>query len=585
MDVTSRARGTVSATTRVVERAVGMHGGRFSTALQLPFSIIYCVLALSCLAIVPDQVRALVLALCLAVCVAMTVLARVVDGRVVGGKEPWAPLPAVLCAVDFALVFGLQRSIGFDGALVLGLAILPAVWLAYVFLWPGAVAGVVAMTVVVGLTAWIDPATGTLYLWVSIGALPLSTLTMAAACVIITEHWEEQRSQLRAEQQRLDTALVESTTTTVLLETIITSFDSAIVAFDTSGEILMSNAPQSRIWGLTWDGEIGASDRLVFGEDRRTPLTPERYPSTRAAAGLTSPDMVMWVGAYGPQQRAVNVSTRRMDDSSGRHLGVMVIYHDITDMMSALRAKDEFVATVSHELRTPLTSIMGYRELIVDDHTDGTTPLSDETLSYLEIMGRNADHLLARVADLLTVAQASAGSLDLTMVECHVDRLVERAVESAQPRFISSGVGLRATVRPTPALRADESRLTQVVDNLLSNAVKYTPRGGSVEVSTFSDSRSVGLTITDSGVGMSPDDLDLAFSTFHRAPSARSSQIPGIGLGLPISRTIVEAHGGSITLTSAPGRGTTVRVSLPRETASTELGDRTRTARAPSPRI
>lgn len=562
MDVTSRARGTVSATTRIVETTLGMRHGRFSTALQVPFSVLYCLLALSCLVLARSQVHHAALLVCLLVCVATTVLAQVAERR-----TTWAPLPAVLCAVDLVLVFALQRAIGIDGVLVQGLAILPALWLAYVYLWRGAAAGALAVTVVVGLTAWLEPVVGSLYFWVSVGALPLTTLVITATCVIITEHWEVQRSHLRAEQDRLDRALDESTTTTVLLETIIASFDSAIVAFDTTGAILMSNARESLIWKLTWAGEADTSPRLVFAEDRCTPVLPEDYPSNRAAAGLTTPDTILWVGARGPEQRAVDVTTRRMDDASGRHLGVMVIYHDVTDMMAALRAKDDFVATVSHELRTPLTSIMGYRELVVDDHHDGTTPLSAETLSYLDVMGRNADHLLALVSDLLTVAQSGSGPLDLTLRECRVDRLVERAVESARLRSASSGVQIRARTCPTPPQRADERRIVQVVDNLLSNAVKYTPRGGTVDVGTFSDAHATGLVVSDTGVGMTPEDLDHVFARFHRAPSARTSQIPGIGLGLAISKSIVEAHGGSITITSEPGRGTTVRVSLPRETA------------------
>lgn len=564
MDVTSRARQKVSRTTRLVESAIGLRSSRFSTTLQLPFAAIYSMLALSCLALAPSQVHRALLVLCLVVCVATTLLAQVVDRR-----TTWAPLPAVLCSVNIVLVFYLQRAIGVDGVLVQGLAILPAVWLAYVYLWPGALAGVVAVTLVVGLTAWLEPVVGNLYMWVSVGALPLTTLVMTTVCVIITEHWEVQRSRLRAEQEQLDAALGASRTTTVLLESIIASFDSAIVAFSTSGEIIMSNADDNHLWEITWAGEIGASERLVYAEDRTTPLAPHLYPSERAAAGLTTPETILWIGPQGSQQRAVLVSSRRMDDAAGTHLGVMVAYHDVTEMMLALHTKDEFIATVSHELRTPLTSIMGYRELIVDDHREGLTPLTEETLSYLAVIERNADHLLALVTDLLTIAQASSDALDLTLVDCEVHELVERAVESATLRFNSSGVAIHARTCPTATVRADERRIIQVIDNLLSNAVKYTPRGGSVEVSTFSDANATVLVVSDTGIGMSPEDLEHVFAKFHRSESARTSQIPGIGLGLPITKSIVEAHGGSITITSELGRGTTVRVSLPLETTRT----------------
>ena len=228
------------------------------------------------------------------------------------------------------------------------------------------------------------------------------------------------------------------------------------------------------------------------------------------------------------------------------------------------RLRDEFVAVVSHELRTPLTSILGYVEMI-EDENHGT--LSAEQLSYFEVVKRNAGRLLSLVGDLLLVAETDAGHLRLDLRDLDLQALVDESVEAARAAADRKSVELRASAAPA-RLSGDPLRLAQMLDNLLSNAIKFTPAGGSVSVSTAVQDTQVVLEVADSGVGIAPGDRHQIFERFYRARSSTKQPVGGAGLGLAITKAIVEAHGGSIAVESELGLGTTFRVRLPLATAA-----------------
>jgi len=223
------------------------------------------------------------------------------------------------------------------------------------------------------------------------------------------------------------------------------------------------------------------------------------------------------------------------------------------------RIKDELLATVSHELRTPLTSILGYLELVLDEA--GT--LTADQARYLEVIARNAERLLALVSDLLFVAHAQTGSVEIERDVVALGDVVEHSVVAAQPLAARRGVELTLRRAAGVAVVGDNHRLGQVVDNLLSNAVKFTPAGGAVTVRvSTADERAV-IEVADTGPGMSENDLDALFVRFFRTEAAKKSAVPGTGLGLSIVKAIVEAHGGEIAVDTAEGEGTTFRVYLP----------------------
>jgi PAS domain S-box-containing protein len=225
------------------------------------------------------------------------------------------------------------------------------------------------------------------------------------------------------------------------------------------------------------------------------------------------------------------------------------------------RMKDEFIALVSHELRTPLTSICGYLELLLQDDVMAELPTAQ--LNWLEVIDRNAERLLRLVEDLLLTAQASAGNLALEKGEIDIAAVLAQAVQASTPVAAARDIELTCATEPLPNASGDRLRIGQVIDNLVSNALKFTPAGGSVEVRAYPHHSAVRIEVADTGMGISEDEQGQLFERFFRTARAQEQAIPGVGLGLSISKAIVEAHGGRISVASIEGAGTTFFVDLP----------------------
>ena len=252
--------------------------------------------------------------------------------------------------------------------------------------------------------------------------------------------------------------------------------------------------------------------------------------------------------------------TPRLDDRS-ETVGYIFVATDVTHALESSRLKDEFVGLISHELRTPLSSILGYLELIRDDDE---APLSAEQLQYLGVAERNAHRLLALVGDLLFTAQVSSGRFPLTLTTVKMSEVVSAAVLSAGPVALGAGVELLIEL-PADALsvRGDSVRLGQACDNLISNALKFTPRGGRVTVSLGSRDDFAVVTVRDTGIGIPESELDQLYARFFRASTATRNAVPGVGLGLTITKAIVAAHEGELDVESEEGVGTAFIMTLP----------------------
>jgi signal transduction histidine kinase len=221
------------------------------------------------------------------------------------------------------------------------------------------------------------------------------------------------------------------------------------------------------------------------------------------------------------------------------------------------RLKDEFVSTISHELRTPLTSITGYVELAREQ-------ADKETDAYLAVVERNASRLLSLVNDLLFVARLQSGRLDLEYEQVDVASLVAESADAAKPQAAGAKVELRLRLTgEETAVHGDRRRLAQVVDNLLSNAIKFSPESGTVDLTVARGNGKVLIEVEDHGIGISESDRERLFERFFRTQGALDRQIPGTGLGLYITKSIVEAHGGTVAARSAVGEGSSFVVELP----------------------
>jgi PAS domain S-box-containing protein len=224
------------------------------------------------------------------------------------------------------------------------------------------------------------------------------------------------------------------------------------------------------------------------------------------------------------------------------------------------RAKEEFFGLVSHELRTPLTSIVGYADLLQETESE---QLSEQGRGFLEVIGRNARRQLRLVGDLLALVRLLAGTFEIHPRVAELREIVEESVEAARPAAADRGVELSLVAAAIPPCEGDADRLGQVVDNLLSNAIKFTPEGGRVAVRLSRREDSARVEVTDSGVGIPPAEQERLFERLFRATTATERKLPGIGLGLTIAQAIIDAHGGSISVESEEGVGSTFRVELP----------------------
>jgi len=229
---------------------------------------------------------------------------------------------------------------------------------------------------------------------------------------------------------------------------------------------------------------------------------------------------------------------------------------------AASRAKSEFLANMSHELRTPLNAIIGFAE-VIERETFG--PTGARYREYAGDINGSGRHLLQVINDILDLAKVEAGQMQLHEARLDPALVMQGCVRLIKPRAAKTNVRIYTAFDPNlPILLADEARLRQIALNLLSNAVKFTKAGGRVSISTGLDSAGgITIAVTDTGIGMTADDIQIALEPFRQVTSSLSRSNEGTGLGLPLTKTLVELHGSRLDIASVPGRGTTVMVTFP----------------------
>ncbi len=227
----------------------------------------------------------------------------------------------------------------------------------------------------------------------------------------------------------------------------------------------------------------------------------------------------------------------------------------VQELRELARYRSELIATISHELKTPLTAILGHAELISDRHPD---------LTSLDAIIRNAQRLNNLVANLLHYSRIQ-GRRETVRSAVDLAELCEASVDLLGIRAKQSGVALSFDHPATSpvVVFGDPEELARVIDNMVDNAVKYTPEDGSVVVTMTTSDDDVIIDVTDTGLGISPADQGNVFSAFHRSTNPNALSVPGTGLGLPIAQRIAESHGGTLSLTSVLGQGSTFRFTLP----------------------
>jgi two-component system phosphate regulon sensor histidine kinase PhoR len=259
-------------------------------------------------------------------------------------------------------------------------------------------------------------------------------------------------------------------------------------------------------------------------------------------------------------ERHIDVSSVPIKNGDDEVTGAVVLFHDITELRQLDQIRRDFVANVSHELRTPLSILRGYIEVLIDEPETSR----EELIRILSIMERHSKRLQRLVDDLLSLAQLESSQATLELSVVRVDELFNNLIRDWKEKL--AGKNLKVIVdlpAETLTLRADGTRLEEVLHNLLDNAMKFSPDNGQIRLRGARCDSNVVLGVTDNGLGISKEHLPRIFERFYRADKARSRELGGTGLGLAIVKHIAQLHGGWVEAESELGLGTTIRVVLP----------------------
>ena len=338
-------------------------------------------------------------------------------------------------------------------------------------------------------------------------------------------------------------------------EAAIDSLYDPVIITDAQGGVTKLNPAAEELFGPE-ARSIGRHVRDVAHDSRIALAVSDTLRSQEPVAGEGAASVLPLVVAG--TEHAFRLRTTPMRDETGRLLGAVALLEDITHMREIDRLKSEFIATASHELRTPLTSVQMSVHLLLEGVAG---VLTERQSRVLEACREDCTRLERLMRDLLDLSKIEAGEAIPRLVPTTAGDLIVPTVESVRPQLEVKGIWLGIEVAPDlPRVRADPEQIGRVLSNLLSNALRHTDSGGRIRVSAARRDGQVAISVADTGHGIPPEYLPRIFDRFVRVPEAPSG---GAGLGLAISKGIVEAHGGQIVVQSRVGHGTTFTFTLP----------------------
>jgi signal transduction histidine kinase len=345
-----------------------------------------------------------------------------------------------------------------------------------------------------------------------------------------------------------------------LIEGALRSLADGLAVFNGVGRVAVWNARAEEFFGVRAEEWLAARDRdlyEVISSHTREPAETLTQMLSAAATPAKLPRVELFVAA--PRERAVEAQWFGLSADEGRTLGYGVLFRDVTREKELDQMKDQLLSTVSHELRTPLAAIKGFTTTLLreDVRWDEATQRD-----FLKIIEEETDRLGELIDNLLDMSKIEAGVLRVDREPTQLRNVMREAIDRARRRSEAHWfvVDLPAEF---PRVWADVRRIRQVLNNLLENAIKYSPGGGQITVTGEVEGDHVTVSVADSGQGIPPEFLDKIFQRFFQVDAASTRKTGGSGLGLSISKGIVEAHGGKIWAESIPGKGSVFRFTLP----------------------
>ena len=349
----------------------------------------------------------------------------------------------------------------------------------------------------------------------------------------------------------LETQLAEISEDRARLQAVLSGMVEGVLVLDRECKILLMNPAIERMFLLEESAVLGRPLIEVFRHRQLHQLVQKVLDS-----GVEqSEEIVMFI----PEERIFAVQAS-VSEKGG--IAVVLVFHDMSSLKRLERIRKDFVANVSHELRTPLTSIKGYIEALIDGAKDDP----QKCVEFLGIIQKHADQLNALLADLLQLSTIESGQYQWQRGTVSISDLIDQAVHLLRPQAEKKGQTIStASVEGVGTLTGDADKLTQVLINLIDNAIKYTPKGGRIGVEARQKEDAVEVVVSDSGIGIPPQEISRIFERFYRVDRARSREVGGTGLGLSIVKHIIEAHGGKVSVESQVGKGSRFVVILPKQ--------------------
>jgi two-component system, OmpR family, phosphate regulon sensor histidine kinase PhoR len=353
----------------------------------------------------------------------------------------------------------------------------------------------------------------------------------------------ELRSRLEALERERD-----------MRERIVAHLGDGVGLVDRAGRVMHANQALAALLGEAAPPEPGTP----FVEFARAPELADLLRRVREGEGSPEAEIRRWTTA-GPRLLHASAGPLGVANSDA----VLLVVHDLTATEAANRVRQDFVANVSHELRTPLTSLRGYAETLLGGGLDD----AQHREIFVRTIHDQAVRLEDLIADLLSLAELERPGVELRIAAFDLREVVERNAAGFRPRAAATGLALHVEDGPPVTVEADRARIEQVIANLLDNAVKYTERG-EISVMLGGDRERAWCEVVDTGPGIPLEDQPRIFERFYRVDKARSREKGGTGLGLSIVKHIVLLHGGTVTVRSSPGQGSTFRFEIPRTSRS-----------------
>ena len=338
-------------------------------------------------------------------------------------------------------------------------------------------------------------------------------------------------------------------------EAAIDSLYDPVVVTDSAGRVTRINAAAERLFGARAD-TVGKPIDEVARDERVARAVAGVLQSGQAVASESAAEVLPW--AVDGMRRAFRVRSTPMRDADSRFVGAVTLLEDVTHLSEISRLKSEFIAAASHELRTPLTSVQMGIHLLLEGAAGSLEERQQEILQVCRDDTARLDRLMRQLLDLSKIESGAAAPVRLPL---RPSVLVREATDSMRLQLESKGVRLKVDAPPDlPPVFADRDQVERVIVNLVTNASRATSAGGSVSVTASHLGSDVLFSVADTGTGIPRDYLARVFEPFIQVPNAPAG---GSGLGLTISKRIVEAHGGQLTAQSEPGKGSTFSFSIP----------------------